>query len=164
MDPSPMRALWSHLPYLTFVGLMARARLVLTDSGGIQEETTMLGIPCLTLRWNTERPVTIERGTNRLVGTNPKEIKRSVGTYSCKKWCRGERPPLWDGGAGRRIADVIEALNVTLRHTKLHMEFMISKAHFPSHLSRAFFVKQGDEMTDLISRVKTITHSEINQT
>jgi UDP-N-acetylglucosamine 2-epimerase (non-hydrolysing) len=96
------------LPYLTFIGLMAKARFVMTDSGGIQEETTVLGVPCLTLRWNTERPVTIERGTNRLVGTDPKEIKRSVGTILARKWCRGDRPPLWDGEAGRRIADVIE--------------------------------------------------------
>jgi UDP-N-acetylglucosamine 2-epimerase (non-hydrolysing) len=97
------------LPYLTFIGLMAKARFVMTDSGGIQEETTVLGVPCLTLRWNTERPVTIKRGTNRLVGTNPKEIKRSVGIILARKWCRGKRPPLWDGEAGCRIADVIEA-------------------------------------------------------
>ena len=106
--PSAVR-LTDPLPYLTFIGLMAKARFVMTDSGGIQEETTVLGVPCLTLRWNTERPVTIKRGTNRLVGTDPKEIKRSIGTILAKKWCRGDCPPLWDGEAGPRIADVIEA-------------------------------------------------------
>jgi len=105
--PSTVR-LKNPLPYLTFIGLMAKARFVMTDSGGIQEETTVLGVPCLTLRWNTERPVTIKRGTNRLVGTDPKEIKRSIGTILAKKWCRGDCPPLWDGEAGPRIADVIE--------------------------------------------------------
>ena len=109
IDIPPGVSLADPLPYLSFIGLMAKACFVMTDSGGIQEETTMLGVPCLTLRSNTERPVTIERGTNRLVGTNPKEIKRNVGIILAGKWCRGKRPPLWDGGAGRRIADVIEA-------------------------------------------------------
>ena len=98
------------LPYLTFIGLMARACLVLTDSGGIQEETTVLQIPCLTLRWNTERPVTVERGTNRLVGTDPGAIKKSVETILAGKWPSGVRPARWDGKAGQRIADIIESL------------------------------------------------------
>ncbi len=96
------------LGYLEFLSLMTDARLVLTDSGGIQEETTVLGIPCLTLRENTERPVTIEQGTNVLVGTNPARIlaaatKALNGTYS------GTRvPELWDGRAAERIAEIVE--------------------------------------------------------
>lgn len=109
IEVAPRVSFTEPLPYLTFIGLMAKARLVLTDSGGIQEETTVLQVPCLTLRWNTERPVTIERGTNRLVGTDRKEIKRSVETILAGKWHHGDRPTLWDGKAGRRIADVIGA-------------------------------------------------------
>ena len=96
------------LPYLTFLGLMAGARLVLTDSGGIQEETTALGVPCLTLRRNTERPITVELGTNRLVGTDRGAIAGAVDEVLAGRWRRGERPPLWDGAAAERIAAVIE--------------------------------------------------------
>jgi len=94
--------------YLEFLGLMARARLVLTDSGGIQEETTALGIPCITLRNNTERPVTVKMGTNRLVGTSREEIV-SAGLAAWKRnggSCR--TPELWDGKTAGRIVDVIE--------------------------------------------------------
>ena len=96
------------LPYVEFLGLMAGAGCVLTDSGGIQEETTVLGIPCLTLRRNTERPVTVSSGTNRLVGNDPKEILRGVEDVLAGSWPQGSRPPLWDGRAGERIVDVIE--------------------------------------------------------
>jgi UDP-N-acetylglucosamine 2-epimerase (non-hydrolysing) len=96
------------LPYLTFIGLMAKARFVMTDSGGIQEETTVLGVPCLTLRWNTERPVTLTRGTNHLVGTDRKKIKRCADDILAGEWRHGSRLPLWDGKAGQRIADVLE--------------------------------------------------------
>ncbi len=96
------------LPYVEFLGLMAGAGCVLTDSGGIQEETTVLGIPCLTLRHNTERPVTVARGTNRLVGNDPGEVLRGVEEVLAGRWSRGARPPLWDGRAGERIVDVIE--------------------------------------------------------
>ena len=96
------------LPYVTFLGLMAGARCVLTDSGGIQEETTVLGVPCLTLRGNTERPVTITSGTNRLVGNDPGEIRRGLEDILSGNWARGTRPPLWDGRAAERIGDVIE--------------------------------------------------------
>ena len=96
------------LPYLTFLGLMARARYVLTDSGGIQEETTALDVPCLTLRWNTERPVTIEQGSNRLVGTDPTAIREAFETVMAGNWPEARRPELWDGRAGQRIAEVIE--------------------------------------------------------
>lgn len=94
------------LGYLDFLGLMSRARLVMTDSGGIQEETTVLGVPCLTLRENTERPITITEGTNRLVGREPKAILGEVdrvfgGDIIARK------PALWDGRAGDRIADIV---------------------------------------------------------
>lgn len=97
------------LPYETFLGLMARAKLVLTDSGGIQEETTALGVPCLTLRENTERPVTLTHGTNRLVGADRAAIRRSVESILAGDWPSGGSVPLWDGQAGSRIAAVVEA-------------------------------------------------------
>jgi UDP-N-acetylglucosamine 2-epimerase (non-hydrolysing) len=96
------------LPYLSFLGLMARSSLVLTDSGGIQEETTILQVPCLTLRPNTERPVTISLGTNRLVGANPEDIKQAVAVTLEKGCPGGQRPPLWDGKASLRIVDIIQ--------------------------------------------------------
>lgn len=95
--------------YIDFLRLMADARIVLTDSGGIQEETTVLGVPCLTIRENTERPITIEMGTNRLVGSDPDRI-RSEALASLKGPRPAVvRPPLWDGKAGERIAGVIAA-------------------------------------------------------
>jgi len=97
------------LPYLNFLGLMAKARFVLTDSGGIQEETTALGIPCLTLRSNTERPSTVILGTNRIVGTNRNEILSSVDEILSGNFHKGGLPPLWDGRAAERIVAVIEA-------------------------------------------------------
>ncbi len=100
------------LPYLTFLGLMARARVVLTDSGGIQEETTVLGVPCLTLRNNTERPITLETGSNRLVGTVPDTIIAALDEVLASPPTKAAAPapfspPLWDGTAGQRIAAVI---------------------------------------------------------
>lgn len=95
------------LPYLSFLGLMARARLVLTDSGGIQEETTALDIPCLTLRENTERPVTVDLGSNRLVGTDEAAIRGGFDEILRGAWKRATRPPLWDGRAGERIAEIV---------------------------------------------------------
>lgn len=93
------------LGYLDFMALMMGSLVVLTDSGGIQEETTVLGIPCLTLRENTERPITITMGTNRLVGTDPDAIEK--GVVGVSSWPRGETPPLWDGQAGKRIAEIL---------------------------------------------------------
>lgn len=95
------------LPYVTFLGLLAKARLVLTDSGGIQEETTALGVPCLTLRRNTERPVTLTHGTNRLVGTDPVVIEESVAQILAGQWPSGRDVPLWDGKASVRIVEVL---------------------------------------------------------
>jgi UDP-N-acetylglucosamine 2-epimerase (non-hydrolysing) len=89
------------LPYRTFLGLMVNARVVVTDSGGIQEETTALGVPCLTLRRNTERPVTITEGTNQLVEPEPAEFDRALHAANGK---RHRIPELWDGHTGDRIA------------------------------------------------------------
>jgi len=97
------------LGYLDFIELEARARFVMTDSGGVQEETTVLGVPCLTLRPNTERPVTITEGTNTLVGTSPEAItKAAVEILDEGYKLSGRLPELWDGHASERIADIIE--------------------------------------------------------
>jgi len=96
------------LGYLDFLGLMADARLVLTDSGGIQEETTVLGIPCLTLRDNTERPITITQGTNRLVGRDPERIRAGVAEVLSQAPVAPRLPEGWDGKAAARIVDVLE--------------------------------------------------------
>jgi len=97
------------LGYITFLGLMARARLVLTDSGGIQEETTVLKVPCLTLRHNTERPITCEQGTNFVVGTDPKDILQAALRVLNAPPPDNRLPEKWDGHAGERIADVLIA-------------------------------------------------------
>ena len=96
------------LGYLQFLHLNMNARLILTDSGGLQEETTVLGVPCLTLRENTERPVTIEEGTNRLLGTDPEAILAAIDEVHRGDWKTGSRPPLWDGQAAPRIAQIID--------------------------------------------------------
>ncbi len=93
--------------YLDFIALEASARLVLTDSGGVQEETTVLGVPCLTLRDSTERPVTITEGTNRLVGRDPDRIVGAAREVLAAPLAPPRRPALWDGQAGRRIATAL---------------------------------------------------------
>jgi UDP-N-acetylglucosamine 2-epimerase (non-hydrolysing) len=98
------------LPYLDFLRLYSQARLVLTDSGGIQEETTYLGIPCLTLRENTERPVTVTLGTNRLIALERHAIVAAAKSVLDDTHRHGQVPPLWDGKAAGRIADVVERL------------------------------------------------------
>jgi UDP-N-acetylglucosamine 2-epimerase (non-hydrolysing) len=97
------------LGYLDFLSLLADAGGVLTDSGGIQEETTYLDIPCFTLRDNTERPVTVRAGTNTLLGLDPAAISRIPASLSERGDADPEPPPLWDGHAAERIADVIAA-------------------------------------------------------
>ena len=92
------------LGYLDFIALEASARLVLTDSGGVQEETTVLGVPCLTLRDRTERPITITEGTNRLVGRDPDRIVAAAREVMAAPPPAPRRPALWDGHAGARIA------------------------------------------------------------
>jgi UDP-N-acetylglucosamine 2-epimerase (non-hydrolysing) len=95
------------LGYVDFLSLLADAGAVLTDSGGIQEETTYLGIPCFTLRDNTERPVTIRAGTNTLLGLDPAAIAGIPAALAGRPAKRPEPPPLWDGHAAERIADVL---------------------------------------------------------
>jgi UDP-N-acetylglucosamine 2-epimerase (non-hydrolysing) len=94
------------LAYLDFVGLVAGAEMVLTDSGGIQEETSVLGVPCLTIRDTTERPITCELGTNRLIGTDPSAIPPAV-RQAREMVCHPARIPLWDGRAGERVAEIL---------------------------------------------------------
>ena len=96
--------------YLECLALQQRATVVITDSGGLQEETTALGIPCLTVRENTERPVTVTHGTNTLVGTDMDLLSREVSQILAGHGKGGRIPPLWDGSASERIADVV--LNV----------------------------------------------------
>ena len=97
------------LGYLDFVRLMSDARVVLTDSGGIQEETTILGVACVTLRENTERPVTITHGSNRLAGTTPEGIRAAIAEVLAAAPAVLPPPPLWDGQAATRIAAILES-------------------------------------------------------
>jgi len=96
------------LGYLDFLRLMSKARIVLTDSGGIQEETTVLGVPCVTVRENTERPVTITQGTNVLAGISTETIVRAA-TRKLREPVRARRPKFWDGKAGERIVRILKA-------------------------------------------------------
>jgi UDP-N-acetylglucosamine 2-epimerase (non-hydrolysing) len=95
------------LPYLEFLGLQARATLVITDSGGIQEEAAFLSVPCLTVRENTERPATIAMGTNTLVGRSSERLQAEVGRILSRGKQDTRIPPLWDGLAAERIADIV---------------------------------------------------------
>jgi UDP-N-acetylglucosamine 2-epimerase (non-hydrolysing) len=110
---NPYLRLIEPVGYLDFLCLLSNAALVLTDSGGIQEETTALGIPCLTLRENTERPVTISQGTNLLVGTDPVQIVNAARDILSGKSKAGRIPPLWDGKAAERIVQIL--LRVTAK-------------------------------------------------
>jgi UDP-N-acetylglucosamine 2-epimerase (non-hydrolysing) len=103
LEQAPALRLVEPLGYLEFLDLMMHACLVLTDSGGIQEETTILGVPCLTLRENTERPITITEGTNLLVGSDPQRIVAEVGRILAGESKAGRTPELWDGCAAGRI-------------------------------------------------------------
>ena len=103
----PQLRLVSPVGYLDFLCLLSKAALVLTDSGGIQEETTALGVPCLTLRENTERPVTISEGTNLLVGTDPAKIVAAARDTLAGKSKAGRVPPMWDGHAAKRIVEIL---------------------------------------------------------
>lgn len=95
------------LPYLDFLALQARATVVITDSGGIQEEATYLHVPCLTVRENTERPITVTMGTNVLVGRDAAKLRAELAKVLAGKAKKGVVPPLWDGHTGERIADVV---------------------------------------------------------
>jgi UDP-N-acetylglucosamine 2-epimerase (non-hydrolysing) len=106
-EPRRMR-LVEPLPYYDFLRLVSDAAFVLTDSGGIQEEATYLGVPCLTARHNTERPITVDIGTNILVGNQTERIVEEANRVLDGKGKQGRVPPLWDGQTGMRIADVVE--------------------------------------------------------
>jgi len=98
------------LPYIEFLSLQTRAAVVITDSGGIQEETTYLGVPCLTLRPNTERPITVTSGTNILVGDDRGRLIAELGKIMEGKQKKGVTPPLWDGRTGERIANILHGM------------------------------------------------------
>jgi len=110
LDGSTRVLLTEPLPYRQFLSLEAKAAAVITDSGGIQEETTVLRIPCFTLRNHTERPITIELGTNELLGLDPERLRELPTLLATPK--HGQIPPLWDGDAGGRAAGAIEGLLV----------------------------------------------------
>ena len=95
------------LPYLDFLRLMSKSTAVLTDSGGIQEETTFLGIPCLTLRENTERPSTVELGSNRIVALETETIATCLDEITHGRWKKCLKPPLWDGAAAQRVVQAL---------------------------------------------------------
>ena len=97
-------------PYLEFNYLVRHAKAVITDSGGVTEETTVLGVPCLTLRNSTERPETVSQGTNELIGTNPNAIQPALDRLFTGQWKTGSIPDKWDGQTGKRIVKALEAL------------------------------------------------------
>lgn len=101
-------ALTEPLGYLQLLGLMTRARLLMTDSGGLQEESTALGVPCITLRENTERPITVDNGTNTIVGTDPVRINACFDDVMATGGKAGQVPELWDGRAAERIGEALK--------------------------------------------------------
>jgi UDP-N-acetylglucosamine 2-epimerase (non-hydrolysing) len=98
------------MSYLEFNYLVKHAKAVITDSGGITEETTVMRVPCLTLRNNTERPETVTVGTNELIGTDPKNLPPAFDRLFCGEWKKGEIPELWDGKTGERIVTILNQL------------------------------------------------------
>lgn len=106
----PRLHLTEPMGYLSFNYLVERARAVITDSGGITEETTVLGIPCLTLRNTTERPETVTLGTNELIGTDPAALAPALQRLFAGEWKKGTIPPLWDGQTATRIVHHLQAL------------------------------------------------------
>lgn len=110
---SPGLRMLEPLGYVDFLGLVAGAAGVLTDSGGIQEETTYLGVPCFTLRDNTERPVTVDIGTNTLLGLDPERIREVPGLLVAARDLAASVPPLWDGSAAQRTVDVLAGVPAT---------------------------------------------------
>ncbi|HTJ54085.1 MAG TPA: UDP-N-acetylglucosamine 2-epimerase (non-hydrolyzing), partial [Nitrosospira sp.] len=109
IDLGPDIILTGPQPYMSFLNLWKDAAVVLTDSGGLQEETTALGVPCVTIRENTERPITVEEGSNVLTGTDPARIIAEVRRILRGEGKRGRRPHLWDGRAAQRIVEALAA-------------------------------------------------------
>lgn len=112
---APRLHIVSALPYLSFHYLMERARGVITDSGGVSEETSILGIPCLTLRDNTERPETVTQGTNEVGGSDPARWGDYLKTMCAGQWKKGQPIPLWDGHAAERIVHILRTADYTFR-------------------------------------------------
>ena len=107
VDLGPNVSLTGPQPYMPFLHLWKDAAVVLTDSGGLQEETTALGVPCVTVRENTERPITVEQGTNVVAGTEPRSVIAAARAALAGHGPRGRRPALWDGRAAERIVDIL---------------------------------------------------------
>jgi len=107
MNSAPGMIQTEPLGYLEFLALTSQARVIVTDSGGLQEESTVLGIPCLTARPNTERPVTVEQGTSTLVGNDPSKLRSSLAAVLDGTYKQGSCPELWDGHAAERIARLL---------------------------------------------------------
>jgi UDP-N-acetylglucosamine 2-epimerase (non-hydrolysing) len=112
------------LGYLDFLRLTANAKIILTDSGGIQEEATILGVPCLTLRENTERPITVVQGTNRIVGTDKKRILEGFDLAKGEPMGRLRRPDKWDGQAAERIVEILAKIG-RMRSTGFREEISV---------------------------------------
>jgi UDP-N-acetylglucosamine 2-epimerase (non-hydrolysing) len=110
-DDNPNLRMLPPAPYLQFLALQSRATVVITDSGGIQEETSVLRVPCVTVRENTERPVTVTMGTNVLVGRDTKRLKTELVSILEGKFKQSSIPPLWDGCAAERIAEILARQN-----------------------------------------------------
>ena len=98
------------MTYLEFNYLVERAKAVITDSGGVTEETTVMGVPCMTLRNSTERPETVTEGTNELLGTSPSAIKPALDILFADSWKKGKVPEKWDGNTASRIVDILVSL------------------------------------------------------
>jgi UDP-N-acetylglucosamine 2-epimerase (non-hydrolysing) len=113
-------------PYLEFNYLVKHAKAVITDSGGITEEATVMGVPCMTLRDNTERPETVEEGTNVLIGTDVKALEAALHMLFDDKWKKGSIPEKWDGNASQRIVAVLE--DVLLHHRPSDRRLPVSEA------------------------------------
>ena len=97
-------------PYLEFNYLVKNAKAVITDSGGVTEEATVLGVPCMTLRDSTERPETVTIGTNQLIGTDPSGLEPALNNLFAGKWQKGDIPDKWDGKTAERIVIILEKL------------------------------------------------------
>jgi UDP-N-acetylglucosamine 2-epimerase (non-hydrolysing) len=106
VSSAPGITLTEPLGYIEFMNLVVQSRLVITDSGGVQEESTYLGIPCMTLRENTERPITVSEGSNRLV--KPGELAARVDDVLAGRWPKGKRPKFWDGNAASRCVESLK--------------------------------------------------------
>ncbi len=136
IELGPNVTLLGPLPYMPFLHLWRDAKIVLTDSGGLQEETTALGIPCVTIRDTTERPITVELGSNVLAGTNPEAIERLARQVLRNGFRAGRTPELWDGHSAERIVQIL-AGELTCRTNSLPMPGLRASGHRPRPGPRA---------------------------